>query len=218
MIYRRFLTPIVAQILTGVGTVIALTAWDAADGLRLALGLFVVALTLSSVGLEVRGLLEERGRTYKTTAHINRFMHDWISERGRVVIFSNDMSWVSDDVHLRWYEKLKAKIRNDESLSIHELLIEKANRDELTLCLPRENDLSRELEAAGTQVATYEELKITPEARFTIVRHGQANAEVAIGHREQGVHRIATFENGRHPAFAMAEDLVKFVTRYSEDR
>ena len=65
-------------------------------------------------------------------------------------------------------------------------------------------------------MATYERLHIVPGARFTIVRHGQQDAAVAIGRTESGVHRIEIFGNGRHPAFAMAEDLVHIVLGYSE--
>jgi hypothetical protein len=120
------------------------------------------------------------------------------------------MSWVSDNVHARWYERALGNLREREPRSIKALLCEKAAKQELILCLPRPNDLSRELETHGAYVATYQSLGLVPEARFTIARVGQQDAEVAIGRRVDGIHRIEVFGNGTHPAFALAEDLVRF--------
>jgi hypothetical protein len=100
--------------------------------------------------------------------------------------------------------------------SIHELLVDKASKHELTVCLPKETELSRELQDAGARVATYAGLSVVPEARFTIIRYGQQDAEVAIGRHDGEVHRIERFASGRHPAFAIAEDLVRLVISYSQ--
>jgi hypothetical protein len=213
---RRLLATTGTQLGTAAGTLIALAAWDQSKGLRVFLAILVGAFALSVIVVEIKVYFSERASGYGSPSRINRFMHDWISERGHVAIFSRDMSWVSDDVHTRWYESLWRRFRHSQPPSIRHLLFEKAKRGELTLCLPVETDLARELRDAGARVATYAALDVVPEARFTIVRYGQQDAEVAIGRREGGVHRIERFMNGRHPAFAMAEDLVRMVTSYSE--
>lgn len=67
----------------------------------------------------------------------------------------------------------------------------------------------------GARIATYPDLSYVPLSRFTLIRHGRQDTEVAIGRRIRGVHTIETFGPGIHPAFALAEDLVEFVLRHS---
>ena len=55
-------------------------------------------------------------KTYRSTAKINSYMRKWVASAGRVVIFSRDMSWAHEPA-----------TRN--------LLREKAQRNELTVCL-----------------------------------------------------------------------------------
>jgi hypothetical protein len=213
---RRLAATLTTQIGTGAGSLIGILSWDRASaGLKTGLAAVVLGFVVVAVVLEISAFLTDRGRGYRTPSRINRFMHRWISERGKVAIFSNDMSWVSDDVHVRWYERVVRWLRRRRSASISELLLEKARKDELTLCLPRETALSQRLEQEGARVTTYAALKIVPEGRFTIIRYGQQDAEVAIGRSVRGVHRIETFAKGEHPAFALAEDLVRFADAFT---
>lgn len=61
---------------------------------------------------------------FKTTAEINDYMYNWISKGGRVVIFTRDMSWASD-----------ARIKD--------LLLRKAELEELSICVPKKIPLNR---------------------------------------------------------------------------
>jgi hypothetical protein len=219
MSVRKLLAAVTAQLATGIGLVVAVLSWGDADpGVKLGLTLAAVALTAAGVIVELSNFAATRVRGYRTPARINRFMHGWIAQPGRVAIFSNDMSWVSSDVHDRWYERVVRPLTRTEPDRIMDLLEQKAARKELTLVLPKRTDLSRSLEAKGAQTVTYGELGIIPGSRFTIVRHGHQDAEVAIGRSVNGVHRIEKFANGSHPAFALAADLVKFAESFDKQR
>ena len=117
---------------------------------------------------------------------------------GRVAVFTRDMSWAGD-----------AKIA--------QLLDAKAKRSELVICLPTHIPLTRELEALGAEIYTYQGLGYAPKSRFTVVRFERGDARVAIGRQIGGVHTIETFSVGEHPVFALAEDLVE-ITDVSRSR
>jgi hypothetical protein len=145
---------------------------------------------------EVRTWLRERPARFREAVKIRRFMQQWISREGRVTIYTRDMSWA-----------------NDEQRTL-QLLSEKAERNELCICLPRQIALTRRLEAQGATVHTYEALAHAPSARFTIIRHGRQDAQVAIGRSEDDAHTISTYSLGHDPAFGIASDLIDFVTRF----
>lgn len=130
---------------------------------------------------------------------INDYMYGWISRGGRVAIFSRDLSWAGEQ-------------------PIRDLLLEKARRDELCVCLPRKISLAEALEGAGAQICVYPELDYIPESRFTIVNRGRLGARVAIGRAVGKKHRIDEFSQGEHPAFSVANDLVEIVERLNRHR
>lgn len=124
---------------------------------------------------------------------IKNYMHDWIEHSGRVAIWTRDMSWA----------------HNDET---RKLLIEKAKCKELILCLPEQNELATELEAAGAEVCTYGVKHLeSPASRFTIAFFGRGGARVAVGRADGDTHIIDEFKEGSHPAFYLAEDLIALV-------
>jgi len=88
------------------------------------------------------------------TDGIKRYLHDWIEHGGRVAIWTRDMSWAHN-----------AETRR--------LLLDKAGRAELILCLPEHIELSRELAAAGAEVCAYGATRLeSPASRFTIAFFG----------------------------------------------
>lgn len=120
-------------------------------------------------------------------------MHKWIEHRGRVAIWTRDMSWA----------------QNDET---RKLLTKKARNGELILCLPELNDIAEKLKAAGAEVHAYGAKHLeSPASRFTIADFGKDGSQVAAGRAEGHIHLIDEFRAGDHPAFYLAEDLIKFV-------
>ncbi|HEU4703080.1 MAG TPA: hypothetical protein VFS37_11420 [Conexibacter sp.] len=164
----------------------------AAPALIAALGLLVAIV----VWHEIRVWLRERPARFRDDVKIRRFMQRWIAREGRVTIYTRDMSWA-----------------NDEQQTL-ELLTEKARRNELCICLPRQIEITRRLEQQGATVHTYEALERAPTARFTIIRHGRQDAQVAIGRSVDDVHTISTYSLGHDPAFGIASDLIEFLTRF----
>ena len=122
---------------------------------------------------------------------IAKYLHQWIGNGGRVVIWTRDMSWANDE-------------------EIDRLLTLKANAGELIICLPMEIRKSNELKEKGAEVIAYGTIDAT-ESRFTIVNYGQAGSRVAVGRPSGNHHIIQEFSQGEHPAFHMAEDLVRLV-------
>ena len=108
------------------------------------------------------------------------------------MIFSRDMSWADDE-------------------ATRQILLEKAERNELTVCVERSIPLTDELRQSGARIVTYESLGHVPRSRFTIVDFDRDGARVAVGVRVQDKHVIQEFRSGHHPFFAVAEDLVKFL-------
>lgn len=170
----------------------------------MAYGLTRTALAVLSTGLlAFVVILELRGSRRKhvipvTKGHkIRDYMFRWIQHAGRVAIFSRDLSWVD------------SRMRG--------LLRQKAQDDELLICLPKSINLTDELKRAGATIFTYESLKHVPESRFTIVNHGRGDAQVAVGQRCGSMHVIEELSASDHPAFHMAQDLVNLVTRFGDN-
>lgn len=165
--------------------------------------ILLVSATFFLVVLVVLEFLDRRCRRVyaKTnTEGIRRYMHDWIRHGGRVAIWTRDMSWV----------------QNRET---RKLLVEKARRNELILCLPELNELAKELAAAGAEVCAYGTRHLeSPASRFTIAFFGRDRSRVAIGRAEGDTHVIDEFSAGDHPAFHLAEDLITLVRSLQEKR
>lgn len=213
---KRAFAAAAAQLVTAAGSVVGVLAWDKASTAAKAAVILVVVL-VAGVGLvvEMVAFLSERPRRFKDAARINGFMHRWIAQEGKVLIFTRDMTWVSDNVHVSRLRRLFDVLRDGERQTIKGLLLKKAKRGDLIVCLPQRTELSDELEANGAQVVAYPELGLSPEARFTIVRHDRHDAQVAIGRHDGQRHRVETFAKGQHPAFALANDLARYVEAFS---
>ena len=151
--------------------------------------LFVVAL-----GFDIGEHLRHRPKRYKSHEKINRFMQRWISGGGQAVIFTRDMSWANESY-------------------IQELLVAKARKSELTICLPEPIALTNELERFGARIVAYPALQYVPNSRFTIINDNKMDARVAIGHQVKGVHVIEEFAAGDHPVFWVAKDLVEVIRK-----
>jgi hypothetical protein len=123
----------------------------------------------------------------------------WVSQPGRVVIFSRDMSWARAD-------------------SVRNVLVGKADRGELTVCLEHEVQLTNELHNHGANIVTYGHIGHVPRSRFTIVGFEREGARVAVGVADNGRHVIQEFQSGAHPFFAVAEDLVKLLIAAKADQ
>ena len=93
---------------------------------------------------------------------------------------------------------------------INQLLIHKAQRNELIICLPRNIEKSEALREQGAEVIAYGTLD-APATSFTITNYERAGSRVAVGRPSGNLHIIQEFSQGEHPAFHMAEDLVRLV-------
>ena len=156
--------------------------------------ILVVAIAAAILLLVREGVIYKRSapKVYKDSKKINDYMYRWIGSGGRVVIFSRDMSWASGD-------------------EIRRLLFEKAENNELTICLEHSIPLTGELQNAGATIVYYEDYNHVPRSRFTIIDFEREGARVAVGVNEDGNHVIQEFRSGTHPIFAVCEDLAKFV-------
>jgi hypothetical protein len=155
----------------------------------------IILAAILVVTLDIRSWRAGRPSRFGSEDAIRDFMFNWISQDGRVTIYTRDMSWAEKEDR------------------IAELLEAKAERGELTLCLPKRIALADRLETHGASVCTYSKLDYAPVSRFTVVRAGREDAQVAIGRQIDGVHTISTYSRGEHSVFALAEDLLAFVER-----
>jgi hypothetical protein len=171
---------------------------DISVGEVIGFGLAAILALLFTV-LRAREYHRLKPRSFKSKKQIRDYMFSWISRGERVAIFSRDMSWVDDD-------------------DMRDLLRKKAQRHELILCLPKEIVLSRELASLGGEVHVYPELDYDPKARFTVIKVGRHDSQVAIGREIGGVHTIQEATSGHDPLFAVADDLVSIVSRIGRCR
>ena len=141
---------------------------------------------------EIVGYLRSAPKTYLSQRKINRYMQRWVSSGGRVVIFSRDMSWAQEG-------------------ETRAVLLGKARRNELTVCVEHSMPLTDALRDAGATIINYGHLRHIPRSRFTIVDFEKEGARVAVGAKFKGRHVIQEFQNGEHPFFGVAEDLVKIL-------
>ncbi len=151
---------------------------------------------LISIAYDVTQQYSALPKRFVRIERINRYMHRWVAQGGRTVIFSRDMSWVDEETR--------------------SLLIEKARRNELIVCLEKAIELSEALKDAGATIVTYAELGHAPRSRFTIIDFERDGARVAVGQRIGRYQVIQEFQHGRHPLFAVAEDLVQILLGYSK--
>lgn len=147
--------------------------------------------------------LDQRGRhvySNADTTGIKKYMHRWISHGGRVAIWTRDLSWVADN-------------------ETKDLLLRKAARKELILCIPTTIQIATELTNAGAEVCIYgRDLLESPSSRFTIAFFERAGSRVAVGRAEGDAHVIEEFSAGSHPAYHMAVDLIKLARAVSAYR
>jgi hypothetical protein len=148
-------------------------------------GLFIVLIVL-----ELKKPFPRHVYSRSDKAGIIDYMHRWISLGGRVAIWSRDLSWATDD-------------------RIRPLLIGKAKAGELIICVPRQTDLTRDLQLAGAEIRAYAPSNMEPSSRFTIIDFGKDGSRVAVGRTDGEDHVIEEFAEGGHPAFHLAGDLVE---------
>ncbi len=157
-------------------------------------GLGAVALlaiaAVATVVLVALEIASDRGRTVfgRTNQRaIRDYMFHWIENGGPVAIWTRDHSWINDD-------------------EMRALLLSKASKRELTLCVPGDTKLTRELEDAGADIVRHGYTE--PSIRFTIVNYSQESFQVALarpGAREHVIEEYAA----PHPVAALARDLVE---------
>jgi hypothetical protein len=151
-----------------------------------------IALAIAVILRDLKNHLRSGPKVFADRARINEYMLQWIKSDGRTVIFSRDLSWATER-------------------PVVEELRKKATKRELIVCIEHSIELTDELATLGAKIVTYQHLGHVPRSRFTIVGFGREGARVAVGVPQEGRHVIQEFESGKHPYFAVAEDLVKFL-------
>lgn len=172
------------------------------DELSLWIKALIVLSTVATLWLIAKDIQEAMAkkvfRKYDN-AGIGNYLEDWIEHGGRVAIWTRDMSWA--------HEKKTKK-----------LLIDKASRSELILCMPNCSELSDKLQEHGAEVCIYGESGFqTPNSRFTITCFGRDGARVAVGRAQGAFHVIEEFDSAKHPAFHLANDLVNLARNLKQE-
>lgn len=160
----------------------------------IAFSLFMLAVF---VVLEVAHFKRRKVFCRSDSTGIRKYMHNWIQHGGVVAIWTRDLSWA-------------------DTPDTHQLLMEKARRKELILCLPAHTELSQALLDHGAEVCAYGVGNLErPESRFTIAYYGRDGSSVAVGRADGETHVIEEFSTADHPAYSLAEDLVSIARSLS---
>ena len=176
------------------------TPWQ--YGLIIAVGVFALWAIFS----EIKAYIQLRKQTNRIVFAIddqngiNRYMYNWIRHGNRCAIFTRNMSWANDK-------------------KIMDLLLTKAKDKDLNIYIPEDTDISKELRSASAEVYTYEDLKITPMSRFTVVNWGKAGMRVAIGKQiGKNDHVIEEYSDEDSPLVAVTVDLLNIIEKYHRNR
>ncbi|MFF3226418.1 hypothetical protein ACFYV7_26720 [Nocardia suismassiliense] len=144
---------------------------------------------LIAMYFEIEDYRKSRPKRYSSDRDVRDHMYRLIDRGGSVSVLTRDLSWVDDS-------------------KMSDMLRHKAQRDELTLVMPRPIPVSEELKAAGARVIYYGD-HYTIKSRFTICNLDRVDSTVSIGWSSGEKHVIEKYEQqGGHPAFALAQDLV----------
>lgn len=156
-------------------------------------GLFVFTALFSFgvvIIMEIRSHRGHRAFPLIDKSQIQRYLLKWISQRGRVAIWTRDLSWATND-------------------AARELLCKKARAGELIICLPKSQPITDELKELGAEICIYNSRSEDPSTRFTVAFFGQDGARVAIGRPSGEFHLIDEFSADRDPVFHIAFDLIQ---------
>ncbi|WP_298115533.1 hypothetical protein [Flavobacterium sp.] len=125
------------------------------------IGIFIISFIIT-VSITIYDHLHSKSKSFPIDKKdkIKKYMNNWIKNTGRVAIFTRDMSWLD--------EKSTA------------ILIEKAEKKELIICLPKEIDAIKAFKDAGAEIVVYN-VNYDPKVRFTITNYGLATARIAVG-------------------------------------
>lgn len=110
----------------------------------------------------------------------------WLSEQGKVVVVTRDMSWAVDP-------------------DLTSVLRTKAGHGDLVILASRRTQSLDELLAAGAQVVIDPAL---PSVRFTVLRYGAADARVLVHRQVRGEVEFREFGAQAFPVFHLCMDLV----------
>lgn len=159
--------------------------------------LFVILLSIVVAIYSIyQSYREIYANAYYSTSDINEYMHNWLEDNSRSIIFSRDMSWANDDG------------------KIFQVLEKKALDKELILVLADKTPLVTKLEAKGAVFIEYGFLGYTPKTRFTFVNYESMDEKVAIGKQdENGVHRIDEYSPSDAPVYYLARDLISILIK-----
>ena len=185
-----------AAVLALVGSLLLSNDWNNVlqTPWKVVLGGVAISVAIAAAIYEVVGTAKSRPIRYRgidRDTKILNFMTSMLSNQEQCVISSNDLSWVRGDAR--------------------DVLFKKAHEHSLTLVMPVENDLSRELVDGGATAYYYGDADFRFASRFTIVNPARADAWVAIGHGTKGVHTIRTIDSNDDPAIHLANDLYLLV-------
>ena len=162
----------------------------------------VLIVALLAAAVVVNGVLEIRAARKRGGARIGswrreqrvaNYMRKMIASAGTSAIFSRDLSWATG-----------------ATLGV---LRSKAESHSLTLVLPQEIPISKELASLGATVHYYPKLANPLRSRFTIVDEGKSGYAVAVGRRVGGKHVIEFITEEAHPAYDLAHDLFDIVRK-----
>ncbi|ANM47636.1 MULTISPECIES: hypothetical protein [Streptococcus] len=141
--------------------------------------------------------IEKINNVFTSSDEVKEYMRKWINKPGQTVIVTRDMSWIAT---------------GDE---IYNILLDKAEKKELTIVLEETRESINNLKNSGAKVLEYKKLGFTPKTRFTFIHYGTSNPKVAIGYPDGDTHRIKEFEKSGTIEYSLAEDLLKLLENVS---
>ncbi|MEB8692972.1 hypothetical protein P4H09_29535 [Bacillus cereus] len=162
-----------------------------------ALSIVAAVLFIVTIYTEIK-TYKKPGLYCKDEKSINEYMIDWIEKGGRVIVFTRDMSWAQSDINVK------------------NMLIKKAENNELEIVLLEKNSLTNDLEKKGASIYTYGNLGYIPKSRFTIVRTDRVDSKVAIGSEKNGNHYIEEFGASDGYPLHIANDLIHIIKKFNK--
>lgn len=167
----------------------------------------VISVTVAFLVILVVEIIKARSRrrfVLKNEDEYIKFMKKYLTHPGKIVMVSHNLSI-------------------SKSMTLREILKDRAQKEELTLFTRKKGEFSSELLELGASVTFYEDLDFEPRSRFTIVSADRDEAKVAVDWQspkplDDGrdiTRRVAIFRKGEHPYFSAVADLVTVLEKSS---
>jgi hypothetical protein len=148
--------------------------------------------------IDTRIWWKSRAKRYKTPEAVNKYLLNLLQRGGSLAIFANNLSWIQASPKIKSWLESQAKEGKD-----------------IRIIVPKHNELTLQLAAAGVDILAYPNLEYEPESRFTLLNPNEPGSSLlAIGKGVFPNFYIDEFTDSTHArVISVVRDLLNIAER-----